>query len=171
MELELSNPIYLFQHLRTVNSITEIVTFGIYHNDDTIQSALKTSNYKKDMEHDKFEAIVRSERLALDINKNSQPSPPAETNTFELDLQILLHTMIDKRFFVTDSGFFGIGVNDIQKGDRVVLLFGFDTPMVVRQHGSYFTLVGGARVGGVMQGQLMEFVDNGTLVERTFEIR
>ncbi|KAL2073059.1 hypothetical protein VTL71DRAFT_10383 [Oculimacula yallundae] len=168
--LKLNNPTSRFQHLRKGDSFLEFVTYGVYQ-DDTDRSALEPATISEDKEEEAIKAIVRSDTLVSDIDHVSQPPPSAETERFDIDLQTLCHAMLGKKFITTDSGFFGIGASDIQEGDLVVLLFGFNTPMVLRQHGHYFSLVGGARIGGIMQGQLMEFVDDGTLAERTFEIR
>jgi len=57
------------------------------------------------------------------------------------------------RFFTTMSGYVGIGPNTCQPGDKVVILFGCASPLVLRSIGSRYQLVGECYVHGIMHGE------------------
>jgi len=84
-------------------------------------------------------------------------------------LSLALHCTV----FVTKLGLLGWGSPGLKKGDKVTILFGIPIPMVLRSGSApcYHTMVGKARISGIMNGELMKFVDDGTLKERIFHIR
>jgi len=74
---------------------------------------------------------------------------------------------IGRNIFVTQHGDLGIGVNKIQHGDSILLIFGLSVPMVARTVPGYenrYCLIGSAYIPGVMHGErwdireLTEFV-------------
>jgi hypothetical protein len=85
-------------------------------------------------------------------------------------LYSLLHRVLERKLFITSLGFIGIGVPTVQEGDLVTILFGIKTPFVIRDHGGYQTFVGASRVGGVMDGELIPFYEEGLFQKRLFII-
>jgi hypothetical protein len=75
--------------------------------------------------------------------------------------------------FITKLGLLGMGDPGLKKGDKVTILFGIPMPMALRCGSApfYHTMVGKARVNGIMNGELMKFVDDGLLKEKIFHIR
>jgi hypothetical protein len=61
-----------------------------------------------------------------------------------------------RAFFVTESGFMGLGPHGIRAGDVVCVILGGDVPVVLRPKGDKFTLLGECYTDGVMKGELME---------------
>ncbi|KAF8846448.1 hypothetical protein BDZ45DRAFT_699985 [Acephala macrosclerotiorum] len=62
-----------------------------------------------------------------------------------------------KVFFITASGYFGVAPASIRQGDAIVLVSGFQTPLVVRPvegDGTACILLGPAYVRGMMKGEL-----------------
>lgn len=62
-----------------------------------------------------------------------------------------------KIFFITASGYFGVAPASIRQGDAIVLVSGFQTPLVVRPvegGGTACILLGPAYVWGMMKGEL-----------------
>ncbi|KAL5323871.1 hypothetical protein ACEPPN_008413 [Leptodophora sp. 'Broadleaf-Isolate-01'] len=166
------NPASKFQHLRTVNSVYKIITCGTW-NDNEFHQVFERWIPVEDREASETEDTAVSDQVATSSETSSSSSSSASDSgdVGEAVVQLVLYSIAGRKLIVTRSGFFGIGVNGIQEGDLVVILFGFDVPMILRRHGEHFTLVGAARVGGIMEGELMEFVDDGTLEERSFIIR
>ena len=64
------------------------------------------------------------------------------------------HENRQSQFFTTESGRFGIGQTGVRKGDVACILTGGNAVFLLRQCQEYFTLVGGAYVHGVMDGEL-----------------
>lgn len=59
------------------------------------------------------------------------------------------------RFFTTMSGYAGLGPYPCQPGDKVVIIFGCASPLVLRPVGSHYELVGECYVHGIMHGEAM----------------
>jgi hypothetical protein len=73
------------------------------------------------------------------------------------------------RFFTTMNGYAGLGPNTCQPGDKVVIILGCASPLVLRAVESHYELVGECYVHGIMHGEAMrgprkrsyEMVDSG----------
>jgi hypothetical protein len=74
------------------------------------------------------------------------------------------------RLFRTEKGYFGLGYGGVEQGDKVCVLFGCPSPMILRKIDSYFVVVGHACVVGLMDGEAIESLEDGDLKTRTFEI-
>ncbi|KAF7919348.1 uncharacterized protein EAE97_011680 [Botrytis byssoidea] len=88
----------------------------------------------------------------------------------DLPLQIS-STLRDQRLLVTASGYIGFVPNETKRGDKICILYGMDVPVVLRknQDGTY-ELIGPCYVHGVMEGELMNDMQNGVFEERVFDI-
>jgi hypothetical protein len=73
-----------------------------------------------------------------------------------------------RRTFVTSKGYLGLGPENIQPGDKVVLFGGCFIPYIIREsYEGLFNLVGGAYVHGIMDGEgLLDSEDNAVKGER-----
>ena len=60
-----------------------------------------------------------------------------------------------RRFFRSNKGFMGLAPDISQNGDKICLVLGCCTPMIIRGGGPNFSLVGESYVHGVMDGELM----------------
>ncbi|KAF5011644.1 hypothetical protein FDECE_2267 [Fusarium decemcellulare] len=70
----------------------------------------------------------------------------------------LLRACISRRFFMTSSGFMGIGPESMKEGDLVVVIFGLSLPFVLRQNqadAAKFLVIGPCYVHGIMEGELV----------------
>ena len=83
-------------------------------------------------------------------------------------------TLRGRTFFLTKTGFCGVGGREVEEGDTVVVILGASMPFVLRpreqQPGSYhdyrcYHLVGECYVSGIMYGELMDCVDYGVKAE------
>ncbi|KAF3005261.1 hypothetical protein E8E14_006012 [Neopestalotiopsis sp. 37M] len=78
----------------------------------------------------------------------------------DLRVRTYLHVMklvsARRRLFVTDQGYIGLGADELRKGDRICLLLGGDSPLILRDTAlSYQKLVGEAYVHGIMHGEFL----------------
>jgi hypothetical protein len=85
----------------------------------------------------------------------------------------LLSPALHCTVFISKLGLLGVGGPGLKKGDKVTIVFGIPMPIVLRCGSApcYHTMVGKARVNGIMNGELMKFVDDGLLKEKIFHIR
>ncbi len=59
------------------------------------------------------------------------------------------------RFFTTMNGYAGVGPNTCQPGDKVVVIFGCASPLILRPVETHNELVGECYVHGIMHGEAM----------------
>lgn len=68
----------------------------------------------------------------------------------------LLYRHVARRPFITSRGHLGLGLVDMLPGDRVVVLFGAELPLVLRRYNEgYYQVIGEAYIHGVMDGEVM----------------
>ena len=60
-----------------------------------------------------------------------------------------------RRFYRSHKGFMGLAPNIAKEGDKICLILGCCTPLIIRGGGPNFSLVGESYVHGVMNGELM----------------
>lgn len=60
-----------------------------------------------------------------------------------------------RRFYKSHKGFMGLAPDIAQEGDKICLILGCCTPLIIRGGGPNFSLVGESYVHGVMDGELM----------------
>jgi hypothetical protein len=73
--------------------------------------------------------------------------------------------------FTTKLGLLGIGTPGTKSGDKLVLLFGMPMPFILREKGGgtgSHVMVGLGRAGGIMNGELMAYLESGFFKEKTF---
>ncbi len=81
-----------------------------------------------------------------------------------------------RRFMTTTNGYlgwvpdnmYGTDENQVGKGDKVAILFGCSTPIVLRPHGNCFQVLGEAYVQDLMDGEALEFLKSGQCETRDF---
>lgn len=76
-----------------------------------------------------------------------------DARTFEEDHAV---TTRDRRFLVTEGGFYGLGPQLMQEGDVVAVVPGLNVPFVLRPTGEKYRLVGACYVHGVMRGEVFD---------------
>jgi hypothetical protein len=68
----------------------------------------------------------------------------------------LLYRHVARRPFITSRGYLGLGPVAMLPGDRVVVLFGAELPLILRRDNEgYYQVIGEAYVHGVMDGEVM----------------
>lgn len=78
--------------------------------------------------------------------------PPHDQHISESMFRYCQHRCL----FTTDGGRLVLGPRTVEVGDEVVVLAGCSLPVVVRPHGSQFSVVGPAYVKGIMQGEAVD---------------
>ena len=74
-----------------------------------------------------------------------------------------------RRFFLTRSGFVGMGPQKIQKDDIVVVVFGCHVPLVLREVEGCYKIIGECYVHGIMNGELVRDLEGKGVETATFE--
>jgi len=77
-----------------------------------------------------------------------------------------------RRFFLAEPGLTGVGHEDVVVGDKICILYGMQTPVILRSVDTYYTLVGETFVSGrnYMLGAAMDELAKGHHKEELFEI-
>lgn len=79
--------------------------------------------------------------------------------------------IIDRRFFISESGLAGMCPDSVESGDIICILLGCFVPVVLRpQPGGHYILLGEAYVYGYMFGKGMEELADGKFQLESFEI-
>lgn len=76
-----------------------------------------------------------------------------------------------RRFFVTEKGYMGLGPPGTEKGDRICILKGCSVLVLLRKEGEFHHLVGEVYVCGIMDGEVIEELQNRKQVLQRFVIR
>jgi hypothetical protein len=136
---------------------------GKYGSRDAFTLSLVCGAYKH-----RFEAesnIIRHRRLAnayLDYVKSfygggaGNESLRSDARAFENDFALLAR---ERRFIITEKGFYGLGPQLVQKRDVVAVIPGLKVPYVLRPAADRYKLVGAAYVHGVMRGEVLDEQD------------
>jgi hypothetical protein len=75
-----------------------------------------------------------------------------------------------RRLFVTNNGYMGLGPTYIEVGDLICVLFGCSVPLILRKQNDFYTVLGECFVLGLMDGEIMEALQEGTYCIQEFEI-
>jgi hypothetical protein len=96
---------------------------------------------------------------------------PGQGITFQA---CLLRGCWGRKFFITRSGFMGIGPCSLQPGDLVVVILGLTVPLIVRKAQTAveatYTLVGTCYVHGIMDGELVKARQEASQTAEMFDI-
>lgn len=76
-----------------------------------------------------------------------------------------------KRHVISKTKLVGLASQTTQEGDKIAVLFGRDFPVVMRNLGSFWMMVGETYVEGIMYGEAMTGLQSGQYKEEAFTIR
>lgn len=110
------------------------------------------------------------EDISFDIEKKLKTSAAGETDPLVF-LSQAKSVATGRRFFVTKGGHFGLGPRAQRKDDVVCILYGGQTPYVLRKlaNGQYI-FIGECYVHGMMQGEAFSLLGAGETQEQWFEL-
>jgi hypothetical protein len=81
------------------------------------------------------------------------------------------HNIVNRCFFITDTGYMGLGSYYSQPGDLAVVLLGGEFCFTLRPDGQYFRLVGDAYVHDAMNGEMIKEDEHGNIMNlKDFEL-
>jgi len=77
----------------------------------------------------------------------------------------------NRKFFVTDKGYFGLGPRALHKNDALCVLFGGQVPYVLREGPTgQYVFIGECYVHGVMNGEALSLLKTGAANEQWFDL-
>ena len=78
-----------------------------------------------------------------------------------------------RRLFFTSHGKLGLGPAAMAEGDTICILFGGQTPFVLRHEINHYILIGACYIADIMKGEAITEWQSGsaTIVEKVFELR
>ncbi|KAH7090442.1 heterokaryon incompatibility protein-domain-containing protein [Paraphoma chrysanthemicola] len=92
-----------------------------------------------------------------------------EAEMFIIDIRIA-QMLNGRRVFIGENGYCGIVPDHTHKGDLICVLFGCDVPVVLRQEAEHFTFIGECYALGLMYGEAIEAVRQGSIGSKQFVI-
>jgi hypothetical protein len=78
--------------------------------------------------------------------------------------------MVGRRFGVSSDGYIGAVPGDTRENDWICVFFGIRVPFIVREQENGFTLIGDCYVSGLMQGEAVQRIEEGTLEASTITL-
>ncbi|KAH7383564.1 heterokaryon incompatibility protein-domain-containing protein [Cadophora sp. MPI-SDFR-AT-0126] len=90
--------------------------------------------------------------------------------SYDLESRLLLDSAWSSLFFFSSNGFMGITRENIQIGDSICILFGAQTPFILRKQGEGYILIGECYVDGIMEGEAMKEYSEGKYKKEIFHI-
>ncbi|KAH7407083.1 hypothetical protein DE146DRAFT_649237 [Phaeosphaeria sp. MPI-PUGE-AT-0046c] len=92
-----------------------------------------------------------------------------EASNFMIDIRIA--QMLDgRKVFIGENGHCGIVPDHTEEGDLICVLYGCDVPVVLRQELDHYTFIGECYVRGLMHGEAIRAVRQGTTTSNQFVI-
>jgi hypothetical protein len=88
----------------------------------------------------------------------------------EGDATRIFYGLMRNVVFTTSTGHFGTGDDTVEPGDLVCVLFGGNTPFILREIDNHYILVGECYVHGMMHGEAMAMLESGEVEEEWFEL-
>jgi hypothetical protein len=70
-------------------------------------------------------------------------------------------TLNGRRFLITREGYVGWAPRSTEKGDKIFVLFGCGTPVILRPYGDTYRLVGECYIHGIMYGKVIDDLEEG----------
>jgi hypothetical protein len=79
--------------------------------------------------------------------------------------------LTQRRFVVTKTGYIGLVPELTEVEDIICILLGCDTPLVLRPINDHYILIGESYICGLMDGEQVDYLQEGRAVKDCFEIR
>ena len=93
-------------------------------------------------------------RDRLRVPKSFQPELPYLQRKQEYVKPLVQSLQVgNQRFFITQGHRIGLGPQELQQDDMVVLILGADMPFIIRSRGTHHQLIGPSYVHGIMNGE------------------
>ncbi|CAM1506211.1 Fc.00g058520.m01.CDS01 [Cosmosporella sp. VM-42] len=111
----------------------------------------------KDLSSEDIELICKFKGLKH-LGRSSEPSLQNGYEDFAFSVLFRMSSALgERRLFVTEEGSLGLAPSYIKAGDLVVIIFGYEAPVILRpENDIHLSFVGDAYVDGIMYGEAME---------------
>lgn len=73
------------------------------------------------------------------------------------------NVMAWRRLITTEKGYLGLAIAATEPDDRICILVGCKTPLVLRPRGAYFQVIGECYIHGIMRGEIAKDIREGRL--------
>jgi hypothetical protein len=101
--------------------------------------------------------FIRREKFHPDFELEKFERNPHEICYDAIYWEWLIFRSAGRRYFVSKTGWLGLGPSSTKAGDVIVVFLGLKTPMVLRPAGGgSFRIVGEAYIHGIMDGEVMD---------------
>jgi hypothetical protein len=97
--------------------------------------------------------------------------PVAEFIDDELQVAATLRLIYRRRLFVSENGYIGLVPSNAQPGDMICVLFGCSVPVIIRKLNNHHVFIGASYVHGIMDGQIITKLSEGSLTEEQFTLK
>jgi len=121
---------------------------------------LKTFEYIRAPSNEAIEKIYNYIRAGGDLQMkvdNEEAHRDADVDYKLVSAYVgVLDIMTERKYFVSASGYLGMGPSGATSGDFIVLMFGCKMPYILRPIGGKYRFIGDAYVHGIMDGELID---------------
>jgi len=114
-----------------------------------------------------LEAAPASPRPLVTTRSRTRTKSPLQTTATAI---LSGRAARDSHFFETTAGLIGATSAEVQPGDEIAIVFGVQVPFVVRRNRehNHFLLIGECYVAGIMEGEVMENLDESRVEDLWF---
>ncbi|KAH6708748.1 heterokaryon incompatibility protein-domain-containing protein [Leptodontidium sp. MPI-SDFR-AT-0119] len=117
-----------------------------------------------------FEAGLRLDAALDGYTMPDMTLGAAEMKKIQVLVAAFIHTVANRRFFITEMGYMGLGPKEIVVGDLAVVLLGGKFPYILRESDGIFKLLGKSYVHGIMRGEALRPESSDGVELRTFTL-
>lgn len=103
------------------------------------------------------------------FNRKSLCAPEVDDGS-AYDKSNVAHATRDRRLVFTSNGYIGLAPTEAETGDMVCVLFGGETPFILRPMDEHWLLIGDCYIHGIMDGEAVADAEKKEKIRRTFEI-
>ncbi|PQE32050.1 hypothetical protein CJF32_00001646 [Rutstroemia sp. NJR-2017a WRK4] len=136
-----------------------------------VQNLLVECHQPRDQTNVRNEDIPRTEERISPARKAGDALDTENLQKRELYTSNFVDSVSHCTMFSTKLGLVGAGPSGVKSGDKLVSLFGMPMPFILREKRGgtrSHTMVGLGRAGGIMNGELMAYLERGFVEENTF---
>jgi hypothetical protein len=120
-----------------------------------------------------------------DIYPEEEKTAKVGTHPLNLSKEVLdfdtsvLTGSYDRRFFISEKGYIGLAPSNAAPGDKIAVLFGGTVPYILRRNEpesaetseTTWTFLGDSYVHGIMDGEVIESLERGEVIEELITLK
>lgn len=115
-----------------------------------------------------YQAFVHVIQRLAHLDRYGDEGEFAHNNDSSVYEEAAIYSCRQRRMFCTRTGSLGLGPQSMEVNDIVVVLYGGNTPYILRPRGDQYLFMGQAYVDDIMYGEVMDSLRAGKLQEQTF---